>query len=171
MTRARMVGGLLALTVIAGGCSAQTQQRAQDAAQATSSVVESAATDTVRNAERAGDAVRDAAKTAQDGVQKAGETADGAGASLRGAASSAKEAVKDVARAGGAALETADVKAALVADRRVDAADINVDTDHRTNTVTLKGHVPSEAQKTAAEEIARAKAVGYTVKNELVILR
>jgi osmotically-inducible protein OsmY len=170
-----MVGGLLALTAIAAGCSAQTQQRAQDAAQATSSVVESAATDTVRNAERAGDAVRDAAKTAQDGVQKAGETADGAGASLRGAASTAKEAVKeavnDVARAGGAALETADVKAALVGDPRVDAADINVDTDHRTNTVTLKGHVPSAAQKSAAEEIARAKAVGYIVKNELVILR
>jgi BON domain len=35
--------------------------------------------------------------------------------------------------------------------------------------VTLKGHVPTAAQKASAERIARAKAEGYKVKNALVV--
>ena len=38
-----------------------------------------------------------------------------------------------------------------------------------TKTVTLKGHVPTAAQKTVAEEIAVKKAVGYRVENKLTI--
>jgi osmotically-inducible protein OsmY len=68
-----------------------------------------------------------------------------------------------------AAIETIDVKAALLADKRVDASGINVDTDHETRTVTLKGRVPSSDQRMAAEEIAREQATGYSVANELVV--
>jgi hypothetical protein len=35
--------------------------------------------------------------------------------------------------------------------------------------VTLKGHVPSTDQRMTAEEIAREKATGYSIANELVV--
>jgi osmotically-inducible protein OsmY len=62
-----------------------------------------------------------------------------------------------------------DVKAALMADSRVDAGGINVDTDHERKTVVLKGRVPTAAQKTLAEQIAVEKAVGYRVQNDLMV--
>lgn len=68
-----------------------------------------------------------------------------------------------------AAAETADVKSALVADGRVDATNINVDTIASTKTVVLKGSVTTTEQKTLAETIAREQAKGYTIKNELVV--
>jgi osmotically-inducible protein OsmY len=39
----------------------------------------------------------------------------------------------------------------------------------KTRTVILRGTVPSAAQKEAAERIAREKAQGYSVRNELTI--
>ena len=68
-----------------------------------------------------------------------------------------------------AGIETADVKAALIADGRVDASNINVDTSASTKTVTLKGSVPTEQQKATAEQIARDQAKGYTITNQLVV--
>ena len=67
------------------------------------------------------------------------------------------------------ALETGQVKTWLTADSRVDASDINVDTNEGTKTVRLRGTVPADSQKTHAGQIARDKAVGYTVVNELTI--
>ncbi len=72
-------------------------------------------------------------------------------------------------KAADAALETLDVKTALMGDSRIDAGGINVDTDHVAKTVTLKGHVPNAAQKALAEELAVKKAVGYRVANKLTI--
>ena len=68
-----------------------------------------------------------------------------------------------------AATETVDVKSALIADSRVDASNINVDTIASSKTVVLKGSVPSEQQRRTAEEIARAQAKGYTITNQLTI--
>jgi hypothetical protein len=79
------------------------------------------------------------------------------------------DAVLDGGRAADAAFETVDVKSALSADARVDAGDINVDTDHISKTVTLKGRVPTAAQKALAEEIAVKRAVGYRVENQLIV--
>ena len=62
-----------------------------------------------------------------------------------------------------------DVKAHLMADRSIDASHIDVDTDAATRTVTLKGTVPTAAQKVAAERVAREKAVGYKVVNRLTV--
>ena len=106
-----------------------------------------------RAEERASQAARDAGRVASD-TAKAGS-----------------EAVANAGRAADAAVETMDVKAALMADSRVDAGDINVDTDHQTKIVTLKGRVPSEAQKQLAERIAIEKAVGYSVTNQLTVGR
>ena len=81
----------------------------------------------------------------------------------------AAQAAKDATKAVGGAFETMDVKLALTTDKRVDASNINVDTDQATKTVTLKGRVPTEEQRRVAQEIATAKAVGYRVRNELTI--
>jgi osmotically-inducible protein OsmY len=138
-TRTALAWGTLAVALAAAACSEQTGQRAEDAARATGAAVESATEDAARNAERFGQAAADAVRT-----------------------SNVDDAVQ-------AAIETIDVKAALLADKRVDASGINVDTDHETRTVTLKGRVPSSDQRMAAEEIAREQATGYSVANELVV--
>jgi hyperosmotically inducible periplasmic protein len=60
-------------------------------------------------------------------------------------------------------------KAALIADGRVDAGNINVDTIASTKTVVLKGTVPTEEQRRVAEAIARDQAKGYTITNNLAV--
>jgi osmotically-inducible protein OsmY len=68
-----------------------------------------------------------------------------------------------------AGAETVDVKSALIADGRVDASNINVDTESSTRTVVLKGSVPTAEQKTLAEQIARDNAKDYTIQNNLTV--
>ncbi|MGE0813994.1 MAG: BON domain-containing protein [Vicinamibacterales bacterium] len=107
---------------------------------------------------RTGQAARDAANAAEQAGDAVSEAARNAGA-----------AVMDGGRAAGAAMETMDVKAALVAEPRLHAGDINVDTDHETKTVTLKGRVGTEMEKTLAEDIAAKHASGYRVINALIV--
>ena len=56
-------------------------------------------------------------------------------------------------------------------DKSIDASHIDVDTDADTRTVTLKGTVPTAAQKAAAEDLAREKAEGYKVRNLLTVVK
>jgi osmotically-inducible protein OsmY len=108
-----------------------------------------------QSGEKAADATADAARKAEPAVKDAGEAiADGAAA------------VKDAAQT---STTTAQVKAALMADSRVDASNIDVDTDVTRRIVTLRGSVPSATQKSSAERIARDKAEGFQVVNELRI--
>lgn len=79
------------------------------------------------------------------------------------AATATKEAV-------GGAMLTTEIKSAIVADSRVDASDINVDTDESRKTVTLKGSVKTTSQKQIAGELASGKAVGYSIVNNLTIM-
>jgi osmotically-inducible protein OsmY len=94
-------------------------------------------------------------------------------AALSGACANTVQGVKKdsekVAEKTAAATQTVDVKSALIADGRVDASNINVDTSASTKTVVLKGSVPTAQQKTIAEQIARDKAEGYTIQNQLVV--
>lgn len=69
-----------------------------------------------------------------------------------------------------AGAETFDVKTSLIADGRVDASNVNVDTYAKTRTVVLRGSVPSADQKRIAEEIARKEAKGYRVDNRLRVI-
>ena len=142
-TTARIAG---AITVVAlsVACSDRTERQ-----------TEAAARDVGNAAERAGNATAEAAKDV--------------GSAARDAARATGEAVMVAGRAADAAVETMDVKVALTADSRVDASNINVDSDHVTKTVTLKGRVPTAAQKTLAEDIAKTKATGYAVRNMLVV--
>jgi len=151
-----LASGIVIAACVAVGCSDKTKQEAREAGQeateaarAAGDAAESAAKDAVNNAERASDAAVNASRDA---------TKDG------------EHAVERASQVAGAAAQTAKVQAALVADSKVDATGINVDTDADAKTITLKGHVPSKAQKAAAERIAVEKASpGYTVHNELVV--
>lgn len=86
-------------------------------------------------------------------------------ATARGMKTDAESATENVS----AGMETMDVKGALIADGRVDAVDVNVDTNADTRTVVLKGSVPTAEQKSTAEEIAKREADGYKVVNQLTI--
>ena len=97
------------------------------------------------------------------------EAARDAGRATSEAARDAGGAVANAGRAADAAVETMDVKAALMRDDRVDAGGINVDTNHQTKTVVLKGKVPTAAQKALAEQIAAEQATGYRIQNELTV--
>ncbi len=80
-----------------------------------------------------------------------------------------KQDTEKVAEKTAAATNTVDVKSALIADGRVDASGINVDTNSSTKTVVLKGTVPSAEQKATAETIAHDKAEGYRIVNQLTV--
>ena len=144
----------------AEGVKRDADENARAASEATADARERAD----RASERAADRADQAADRAADSADRAGDRASEA---TRNAGDRAGEATKDVGRAADAAVQTVDVKSALIADKRIDASNINVDTDAATKTVTLKGHVPTAAQKTVAGEIASAKAEGYRIKNEL----
>ncbi|MFN2446415.1 MAG: BON domain-containing protein [Vicinamibacterales bacterium] len=81
-----------------------------------------------------------------------------------------RQDTENVTEKAAAGVETMDVKAALIADGRVDATNINVDTSADTKTVVLKGTVPSADQRAAAERIAREQAKGYTIQNQLTVV-
>ena len=85
-------------------------------------------------------------------------------------AAKAKETAVKTGAAVGAALETAEIKTALMADKTIDATSINVDTYADTKTVVLRGSVPTAAQREQAERIAVAKAPGYRVDNKLAVV-
>jgi len=78
-------------------------------------------------------------------------------------------ATRNATQAAEAAAQTVNVKTALLADKRVSATGIDVDTDRASRTVILKGHVPTEQQKAIAEQIAVDRSTGYRVRNELTI--
>lgn len=101
----------------------------------------------------------------REGGGVVGQTTD----AIQDAGNAVGDAVINGGRAADAAVETLDVKTALVADSRIDSGDINVDTSHETKTVTLKGRVPTEAQRTLAHEVAVKQATGYRVENQLTI--
>jgi osmotically-inducible protein OsmY len=118
--------------------------------------------------------------TAAGVQQDAEENADRASVGAAEATATAKEAIKDVSSATrdaagnasdaiAAALETVDVKSALMADRTVDASHINVDTFHETKTVLLKGSVKTPADRDEAARIAAAEATSYRIDNQLTI--
>ena len=132
-----------------------------------------------RKAADAEAAARDSAEKAKaataDDRANAKEAAGDAKDSMARAGDKAGDKVADAAKTVGAtvdaAKQTLDVKAALMADKTVDASNIDVDTDDKTHAVHLKGTVPSAAQKSEAEKIARAHAAGYTIHNMLTVVK
>jgi predicted small secreted protein len=150
----------------------ENQQEAAQAADAAKARANSAADEAKARADRAAeeakaDADRAAARadSAADRAQeRAGNAAERAGDRVEGTAGR-------VGAQTDAAMQTMQVKSALIADNRVDASHIDVDTDAASKTVVLKGQVPTATQKSFAAGIARDKAEGYTIKNVLTIAK
>jgi osmotically-inducible protein OsmY len=92
-----------------------------------------------------------------------------AGAACGNTMQGVKQDTASVAEKVAGAADTAGVKSALIADERIDTSNINVDTNTDTNTVVLKGSVPTAQQKQLAEQIARDKAKGYRIVNQLAV--
>jgi osmotically-inducible protein OsmY len=115
------------------------------------------------NAEAESRDERAAAKsTAKDVAHDAAQAA-------RTVGSMAADAGEEVAERAGAIKENVDVKAALMADPSVDATRIDVDVDYRTHTVALNGYVPTAAERERAEAVAREKAEGYKIANNITV--
>jgi predicted small secreted protein len=129
--------------------------------------------DTEKNTAAAKEAGREAGYKAEEAARDAKGTAGNAAEATKDATANATESTREAANSMGAkidaAQQTMDVKTALMADKTVDASGIDVDSSADTKTVTLKGHVKTAAEKTRAAEIAKAKAPGYTVVNNLVV--
>jgi osmotically-inducible protein OsmY len=113
---------------------------------------------------------KDAEVNADKAATAADKAEDKAEPAAREAAAETKEAARDASGAVKAAVETIDVKSALMADRTVDASHINVDTFHETKTVVLKGSVKSATQRDEAARIAAAEAPGYRIDNQLSVV-
>jgi len=128
-----------------------------------------------RNTEGVKEEAQQVKKEAQDAAHKIGEKAKEVGDKVAEGAKDVgekiKEGAKEVGSEVGAKKQTVDVKAALMVDKSIDASHIDVDTDADTKTVTLKGTVPTAAQKAAAEKVAREKAEGYKVRNLLTVVK
>jgi osmotically-inducible protein OsmY len=126
-------------------------------------------------AKEAGSAVEEAAKNAgeklKEGAEAVGDKAkEGVQDAKRSNADEkAKGAAHDAGNTIDAAKQTLDVKTALMADKSVDASHIDVDTSGDAHTVTLKGTVPTAAQKDAAKRIAHGKAPGWKIVNQLTV--
>lgn len=124
--------------------------------------------DSRQNAEEARQESRD---TAHKIGEKAEEVGDKVAEGAKAVGENIKEGAKEVGSEVGAKKQTVDVKAALMFDKNIDASHIDVDTDANTKTVTLKGTVPTAAQKAAAETLAREEAEGYKVRNLLTVVK
>jgi osmotically-inducible protein OsmY len=111
----------------------------------------------------------DARDEAAELQQKADRAATEAQQKAREASQDAMRTANEGASRTGAAAETFDVKTALMADKTVDASDINVDTIRETRVVVLRGTVPNPAQKELAGDIAAREAEGYRVDNQLTV--
>jgi predicted small secreted protein len=130
-----------------------------------------ACSNTAAGVKKDADVNADKAATAADKAEdKVDPSIDKAQAAGHEAAADTKEAARNAGSATAAAIETIDVKSALMADRTVDASHINVDTVHETKTVVLKGSVKSASQRDEAARIAAAEAPGYRIDNQLTVV-
>src|SRR6185503_274757 len=130
-----------------------------------------ACSNTAAGAKKDAEINKDKAEAATaEAKDKADATAEKAAAEGKEVAADTKEAARDATGAVKAAIETIDVKSALMADRTVDASHINVDTFHETKTVVLKGSVKTATQRDEAARIAAAEAPGYRIDNQLTIV-
>jgi hyperosmotically inducible periplasmic protein len=94
-------------------------------------------------------------------------------AGATGCAQTAKGVVQDTkenASTARGAVETVDVKTAIIADKEIDSGAIDVDTFQDKKLVVLRGSVPTEAQKQKAEMIAKDHAKSYRIDNQLAVV-
>jgi len=163
-----------------GGASGETQYASpspdasltsEDVVDKTRAGAEKAGEKIKEGAEKTGEAVKDAAHDVKEKVKPAAKDVK---REAKPVAKEVGEKAKEGAEKTGEALDAAkqhlDVKAALLADKTVDASHIDIDTDKNAKILYLRGTVPTAAQKATAGRIARDKADGFIVRNELTVM-
>lgn len=107
------------------------------------------------------------------GVDAVGNGVAGAGEAVVNGAKDLGQAASNVAVTTEKALDgatlTPQIKTAFGGNKALNGSTIDVDTDTTAKTVTLKGTVTSAAQKKLAETIAKQKATGFKVVNNLTM--
>jgi osmotically-inducible protein OsmY len=159
--RLGLPAALLAASLFAA-CQNTARGVEQDAEQNTAEAREEARearTEAREEAREANAEVRDELRDARESAERAGDRI----------ATETKEATRSIGATLDAAAQTMQIKTALIDADNLDANDIDVDTNASTKTVTLNGHVPTTAQKAAAERIAKEKAPEYRVVNNLTV--
>ncbi len=127
-----------------------------------------AAAATERAVTRAGEATGDAAAGA---IETTGDAAASATRAVNNAATAAAEATQDVAQA---AIWSSKIKAAFVADPRINAWALDADTLPDKRTVVITGEVPTAADRRYVTEVAAGvitPTVPVNIINETVIGR
>jgi osmotically-inducible protein OsmY len=168
----------LAVLAVAGasavllGCTPSARATASPEPYASPSPAGGDVVDKARSgAEEAGDKIKEGAEKTGEVIK---ETAQDVKQNAKPVAKDVEAAVKEGAHKTGEVLDAGkqyvDVKAALLADKNVDASHIDVDVSKDAKTVYLRGTVPSASQKSLAEKIAKDKADGYAVRNELTVM-
>ena len=117
-----------------------------------------------QDAAKAEEGTRDERAQAKEAAK---DVANDAAKAARSVGTMAADAGEEVAERAGAIKEKIDVKTALMADPSVDATRISVNVDYKTRTVTLNGYVPTAGERERAEAVAKAKAQGYNVVNNI----
>lgn len=168
--------GVVVLVAVTGCNDArrdEAERRAEEARKEAAEAAGTAATEAQKAATRAGEAAREAVDATRHALETAKDSEAAKQAAEAGAAATAAAAgltrTAATAVAGGAL--TAAIKTALMADRAIDASHIDVDTDEARRVVSLKGRVPTAGQRTAAVALARAKAPGYEISDQLTVGR
>jgi osmotically-inducible protein OsmY len=126
----------------------------------------------------------EAREEAREAGREVREGAHDAGAAIKEGAHDAGDAIKEGAHDAGQAIaagastamgetnelkQETDIRAALALDTTVDKNGITVKGDEATKTIRLTGTVPTADQKARAEVVARDKAEGWTIVNELTV--
>src|SRR4051812_16895953 len=168
MTSLGLPAALLAASLFAA-CSNTAKGIQEDSAQNAAKAKEESAEAAAASQRAAADAKATAGYAAEETKEAAGKASDATRQGAEKAAEATNDAAHNTANAADGAQQTMQIKSALMADKSVDASNIDVDTNGMTKTVTLKGHVPSAAQKASAERIAKGKAPGYAIVNNLII--
>jgi hyperosmotically inducible protein len=97
----------------------------------------------------------------------ASEAVHNANQALKSAGEVAREGAREAGRALGDAGISTKIKTALLADKSVNGADINVDTNG--GKVTLTGNLPDQAQADRALKIARGVEGVKAIENRLTV--
>jgi osmotically-inducible protein OsmY len=154
-----LLGALAALVLGTGLACHNTAQGVKEDARENS---EKAQAESKKAAAESKDVAQKVSDEAKEAAGKVSEGAQEVGAKV-------KEGAHEVVTEIDAKKQMVDIKAALMADTTIDASQISVETDADSRTVTLRGHVPSNSQRMAADRIARSKAEGYAIVNQLQV--
>jgi hypothetical protein len=149
---------IFAVSLMSFGCTPEARQDLDQAGDKIGSATEKSAEGTAEAVGKAGEKVAEGTK----------EAARMTGEAVGGAAKSVEAGAEQI---GAAATVTPKVKAALVADKAVDASTLNVTSDEKNKQVIIEGTQPSADKKSQVTAIANKalKEMGsdFTVNNKV----